>query len=252
MRIILKIIILCTLSVAYEANIGIMGQEPKGELKEQGVPMGFGINFNGVFYPVSQLQSTSILGWGLNVGYGEYGSTSRQIPFNYFSDLITITEKTKNTMGHWHFFLKFIPFNIGKTSLSKWSVKPFCEGLVGFKHLSTTTKLYNNNCSNDPETNYDDCEIASSRNASDWAFSYGLGLGLDLLFNKIDDPETLQRGDLYFFINGRYLWGNKAQYLKEGDIEFSDPEEGPVETTFNWNKSNTDLLHITIGLGFRF
>ena len=234
---------MCTLGFAYEFNIGLMGQLPKGEFKEQGVPTGFGIDFNGALYPADAL------GFGLNIGYGQYGSASRQIPFNYFSDLITIAENTTNSIGYGHLFFKLTPFN------KKWNVQPYIEGLIGVKHLSTKTTLYNNNCWDDPDTNHDDCEIASSTNASDWAFSYGLGVGADVLLTKIDSLESLKVGEeaeLYFFINGRYLWGSEAQYLKEGDIEFSNPEDGPVETTFNWSASNTDLLHIIIGLAWRF
>ena len=58
-------------------------------------------------------------------------------------------------------------------------------------------------------------------------------------------------GNLFFYIGGRYLYGTEAVYLKEGDIEFSDPEDGPVESTFNWNQSKTDLLQINIGIGIK-
>ena len=223
-----------------EGNIGLMGQLPKGELQTQGVPIGFGVDFNGIVYPVNQL------GFGINIGYGQYGSSSRQIPFNYFVDLITIEEKTTNSIAHGHLFFKLTPFN------QKWNVQPYIEGLIGVKHLSTKTTLYNNNCYDDPDTNHDDCEIASSTNASDWAFSYGWGGGIDVLLTKINNTQKTKTGNLYFFVNGRYLWGNEAQYLKEGGIEFSNPAEGPVQTTFNWSKSNTDLLHIIIGLSYKF
>ena len=46
--------------------------------------------------------------------------------------------------------------------------------------------------------------------------------------------------------------GNEATYLKEGSITFSNPEDGPVQTTFNPSKSKTDVLQISIGLHFDF
>ena len=98
------------------------------------------------------------------------------------------------------------------------------------------------------DTSPEDCEIASSTNASDIVFSYGFGMGIDVLLGQ----NFNESGDLYFFINTRYLYGGKAKYLKQGDIEFSDPADGPVITTFNWSESATDLLQISFGLLFDF
>ena len=57
---------------------------------------------------------------------------------------------------------------------------------------------------------------------------------------------------LLFFINGRYLWGGHTKYLKEGSIIYSDPDDGPVQTTFNWNESKTDLLQLNLGISVYF
>ena len=237
MRIIYNLLIFCTLVFSYEINIGLMGQLPKGEFKEQGVPMGFGIDFNGALYPID------VFGIGLNVGYGQYGSTARQEPFNTWISEVTVEVKTTNSVGHGNLFFKFAPFK------KKWKVQPYFEGLVGMKHLSTKTKVSNNDCwGNDDE----DCEISSSRNASDWVFGYGVGAGLNVVIKKTENPETLQEGDLYFFISGRYLWGGEAQYLKEGGISVTQGSDGRPITTYDWNTSQTDLMHITIGLGTQF
>ena len=238
MRIINILIFLSIICAAnFQGSLGLMGQLPKGEFKEQGVPTGLGIDGNGILYP------NSYIGFGVNIGYGQYGRSSRQIPFNYFSDLITIEEKTTNSIGGGHLFFRIFPFK-------GWllNVNPYFEGLVGLKHLATTTSLYNNNCVDNSETNHDDCEIASSTNASDFVFSYGFGGGLDVLLSESFNDS----GNLYFFINGRYLYGGQAKYLKQGDIEFSDPADGPITTTFNWSESATDLFQISFGLSLDF
>lgn len=236
MRIINILIFLSIICAAnFQGSLGLMGQLPKGEFKEQGVPTGLGIDGNGILYP------NSYIGFGVNIGYGQYGRSSRQIPFNYFSDLITIEEKTTNSIGEGHFFIRVKPF-------TKIKIQPYAEGLVGLKHLATTTSLYNNNCVDNSETNHDDCEIASSTNASDFVFSYGFGGGLDILLSE----NFNNSGNLYFFINGRYLYGGQAKYLKQGDIEFSDPADGPITTTFNWSESATDLFQISFGLSLDF
>ena len=98
------------------------------------------------------------------------------------------------------------------------------------------------------ETSPEDCEIASSTNASDIVFSYGFGGGIDVLLGE----NFNELGDLYFFVSGRYLYGGEAKYLKQGDIEFSDPNNGPVTTTFNWSESATDLFQISFGLMLDF
>ena len=56
-------------------------------------------------------------------------------------------------------------------------------------------------------------------------------------------------------INLELKWskGGEAEYLnagKEGSIEFSDPADGPITTTFYPEQSNTDLFNISIGIGF--
>ena len=227
-------------SSAIEGNIGLMGLWPKNEFKNQGVPIGLGLDFNGIIYPLKEL------GFGINFGLSQYGNSTRSVSY-YFSDLVAIEEETKNNIFSGHLFFKFTPCN------KKWNVQPYVEGLVGFKNFYTETTLYNENGHDDPETTTDEREISASTNASDTAFSYGGGVGLDVLlkktFNKNTDKIT---GALFFFINGRYLLGAEAQYLKEDDIEYSDPSEGPVTTTFNWNQSTTDLLNISLGLSLRF
>ena len=74
------------------------------------------------------------------------------------------------------------------------------------------------------------------------------GFGIDVLLGE----NFNESGDLCFFVNGRYLYGGKAKYLKQGDIEFSDPNNGPVTTTFNWSESATDLFQISFGLMLDF
>ena len=223
-----------------EGSVSLMGLWPQNEFKDQGVPIGLGFDFNGIIYPVKEL------GFGINVGLSQYGQSTRSVPF-YFSDLVAMEEKTKNNIFSGHLFLKLTPFN------KKWRVQPYVEGLVGFKNLNTETTLYNENGYDNPDTASDEREISASINASDTAFSYGFGFGIDVLLTSIPNKNSEERTDnLLFYINGRYLLGTEAQYLKGGDIEFSDPAAGPVTTTFNWNTSATDLLNVSLGLSFRF
>ena len=239
------------ISSAFSGNFGVdialIGQLPKGEFKDEGVPKGFGLDINGLWYPSKQF------GLGLNVGISQYGNSERQIPFSYYTDLVTITEKTTNDLAYGHLLLKLIPFQ-GK-------VRPYFEGLLGMKNLSTTTKLTNENCEDHSGTDYNDCEIASSTNASDNAFSYGGGGGLEIILTSFggDENSNIEEnwdlgidGVLSLYLNARYMIGAEAEYLKEGAISFSNPEDGPVSTSFDYSKSKTDVLQISIGLNFNF
>ena len=233
MRIIILLLMISTIiGNNFEGSIGLMGQFPKNEFKEQGVPTGLGVDFNGLIYPAPYI------GFGLNLGYGEYGSSSRQIPFNYFSPGVTVEERTANAIGEAHLFFRIKPFY-------QLKIQPYIEGLVGLKHLSTKTTIESNNCADED----DNCDIAASTNASDIAFSWGGGFGLDILLTEKFGEKDQK---CYFFINGRYLGGGEAKYLKEGGIILSDPALGPVTATYDWNNSRTDLLQISFGINLRF
>jgi len=241
-------IILQTILFAQTADgsISVIGHFPKGEFRDQGVTAGLGLDLNAAIYPIHEL------GFGLNLGGSIYDQSERSIPFSYYSDLITITERIENTILHGHMFFKIKPL---AGMQKKYNIQPYVEGLVGFKNLQTNVSLYSENCYDDPDTNYNECEIASSiidtpESQNSTAWSWGVGSGIEIIFPNNNNKKG-DSGNLFFYIGGRYLYGAEATYLKEGDIEFSDPEDGPVESTFNWNQSKTDVLQINVGVGIK-
>ena len=239
------LIISSAFSENFGVDIALIGQLPKGEFKDEGVPTGFGLDINGLWYPSKQF------GLGLNVGISQYGNSERQIPFSYYTDLVTITEKTTNDLAYVHLLVRIVPFH-GK-------VRPYFEGLLGMKNLSTTTKVISENC---PEEDEDTCEIASSTNYSDNAFSYGGGGGLEITLTSFggDEDSGIKGGEdsgiegvLSFFINARYMIGAEAEYLKEGDITFYQIDgQGPYKAAYSPSTSKTDILQISLGLNFNF
>ena len=226
-----------TFSQYFGGNLSLMGQFPQGEFKEQGVPWSIGGDISGMY------NINDYLAFGINAGGVQYGKTSRQIPFSYFVSTIYITEETTNSLGYGNVFTRITPF--------QGPVQPYLEGFVGLKNLSTKTTLFNQDCTDDPATDHDDCEIASGTNLTDTAFSYGAGGGLSVIITNFVDDEGESNGELSFFLGMKYLWGNEADYLKEGDITFSDPAEGPVETFFNPSTSKTDIMQFNIGVQFK-
>jgi len=63
-----------------------------------------------------------------------------------------------------------------------------------------------------------------------------------------ENENSVIEGVLSFYINARYMIGGEAEYLKEGDIVYSDT----FETSFNPSTSKTDALQISLGLNFSF
>ena len=115
---------------SFGGNGGFNFHLPQSEFKEAGVTTGFGGDFNGMYYIVDQLA------FGANIGFSIYDITSREVPFNYFTDLITITETTTNSIGYGHLFTKIVPF--------KAKVQPYMLALLGLKNLSEHIKKLSN------------------------------------------------------------------------------------------------------------
>ena len=243
-------------------NISLIGHLPRGEFKEElkndnGIASnGWGIDFNGMYYV------NDYFAIGLNGGNSVYGVAKRNIPFSYFSgSSLTIEQETRNNIGYGHLFFKVVPFQS--------RVKPYFEGLIGLKNLYTTTQVNSENCIDDSDTDYDECEIAKSTNSTDYVLSYGLGAGFEVVLIessnlKSDSNQQIEYnslngehnndfdGELSFILSFRYLYGDEARYLKENSIEYVEPENAPVESIFNWSDSKTDLLQINIGLQVKF
>jgi len=91
-------------STTVEGNIGLMCLSPKNEFKNQGVPIGLGLDFNGIICSLKEL------GFGINFGLSQYGCSKRSVT-HYFSDLIAMEEETKNNILSGHLFFKLTPFN---------------------------------------------------------------------------------------------------------------------------------------------
>ena len=237
-----KILLLSLMSISFSqywgGNISIGGSFPRGEFEAQEVPPSIAFDINALYY------INDYAAIGLNLGGSQYGYAEREIPFNQWVALGLI-EETRNSMGYGNLLLKIIPF--------KGPVKIYGEGLIGLKNLSTTTKLFSqsNNCDN-PDTDVDECELASDTNASDTAFGYGIGGGIEVVLSHMKDEEENSMGTLSLVVSAKHLWGGDVQYLKEGAITVTpDPDGIDFPTVdYDWSQSRTDVMHYNIGLHF--
>jgi len=237
-----KITILLSFSISFSqyfgGNISIGGAFPQGEFDAQEVPSSFAIDLNALYY------LNDYAAFGFNFGGSQYGYTEREIPFNQWVALGLI-EETRNSMLYGNLLLKILPF--------KGPVKIYGEGLLGFKNLNTTTKLFSqsNNCDN-PETDVNECELASDTNASNTAFGYGVGGGLEVVLTTMKDDEGNKVGALSFLVSAKHLWGGDVQYLKEGAITVTPDPNGIdfPDINYDFSQSRTDVMHYNIGLHF--
>ena len=205
---------------------GMLFGIPQGQFGEE--VQGFGFGFNGRF---GFAVGNSPLSIGCDLSYFTYGAQTRDIPFSYYSDRVTLREETRSSLFGTHLFLRF--------EKTRGAVRPYGDLLFGFKSLSTDTEIY------DPSGGREEGQLAASNQMSDYALSYGLGAGLALRLS----------GPLHFFLDLRYLFGNEAEYLnasRAGSIETREPRGGgPARTTINPSRTETDVMTIVFGLSLR-
>ncbi|MCB0587824.1 MAG: hypothetical protein KDD06_21205 [Phaeodactylibacter sp.] len=123
-----------------------------------------------------------------------------------------------------HGLLRFKPFT------NSWA-QPYADGLVGLKKLYTRTRLID-------ESQEEDEVVEATTDLSDSAFSYGLGLGVQVFLS--DFPAVL--GD----IRVAYLPGENATYYTRR-AEEPDVIEDPLDV-FEEVSSPATLLLIQVGV----
>jgi hypothetical protein len=169
---------------------------------------------------------------GVDIGYLNYGTEEREEPLSGNVPDVIVDVKTTNNIFMLHGFARVQP--------QDGPVRPYFEGLWGFKYLFTRTAIVDN---------WYEQEIVSSTNFDDFAGSWGLGAGVDI---RIWDGSNRPRGgnvfDISLNLSARYLWGAEAEYLKKGSI-VRDPDGG---VTYFVHRSKTDMLMPRIGIRVRF
>ncbi len=163
-----------------------------------------------------------VLQGGFSFGYSVMGRNDRTIPIT--TDYLGITEGTLTTrckVFSYHPLLRLSPLQ-GK-------VRPYVDGMVGFRQFSTTSKV----TADGVEEN-----ISKERNESDLAFSAGWAAGVMMTLGDVAYVELrVERFD-----------SGKATYVDPESVTVSDA--GTV--AFNTLTSNTDVTNVLVGIGLRF
>lgn len=201
-----------------QAGIDFMTLFPQGQFKQNVGNNGYGV---GVNYMVGLGRTPVFVGGDFS--YVRYGSTSHE------EDLgdILVKVQTNNNILMGHFVLRLQP-RTGK-------VRPYIDGLIGFKNLRTVTNVIDVYA--DPE----DELISSEKNFGDTALSYGVGGGVQIQLAGSD------RRGVFFDSKVRWLRGGRAEYLREGSIR--EVDGGVVYDVY---RSRTDAVGMNFGIGFRF
>jgi hypothetical protein len=208
-------------NLAQSAGGGLMLGFPQGEFKENIDRLGFGVSGQFLLFDPSERLP---FGFGLDVGYLNYGSESRREPFSpTIPDVIVDVNRTNNLVN-FHLLFHIAP--------PSGMVRPYLELLFGGAYLWTETTINSRG----------DEEVAGNTNFDDFAWNYGAGGGLLINVYTPDNPEDNIKS-LFLDLKIRYLFGTEAEYLKEGSVTIRNEE-----VYYDVSKSKTDLLLAQLGV----
>ena len=174
---------------------------------------------------------------GVDIGILNYGRTSDNVPFSRtVGPRIPVDVTTTNNVLETHLSVRLQP--------RRGRLRPFIEGLVGFKYLFTRTSLSEEDLGDNVDAGDN---IASSTNFDDFAFSGGAGAGLDVRVYQPDDPtKRVQAVSLHLGV--QYLLGQEAEYLAEGALT-DDNGNGELDRSeLDVRRSRTTLLQPQFGV----
>ncbi len=117
-------------------------------------------------------------------------------------------------------------------------ISPYLDGPFGLHYLWTSTKIM--------KAEYFK-EITSSKNFDDATSSYGVGGGL--MFRVYETGvSSVNLIQIYVDLKVRYLYGDEAEYLREGAISIDENSR----IHYDVSKSKTDLMLFQLGVVCNF
>ena len=217
-------------------SLSLLIAKPQGDFSKHVSNNGYGLDIDGGYR-----LGRSPFAIGLSLAFATYGRLERKIPFSYFSDSVKLTETTESKIMMLDPYVKASLYITRNLSL-------YIKGFGGYQFLNTSTTLKNDDQVKGGGDNTDEPYIAKSDVFKDGAFNYGYGIGI-----RVPIPFVNGKGKKPVInIECKWSTGGEAEYLnagKDGSIKFSNPADGPVTTSYFPEKSKTDLLAISIGVG---
>lgn len=172
---------------------------------------------------------TSPVAIGLDLGWSNYGSDSREEAFGPHIPDVTVDVESMNNFAQGFFVLR--------GQIPRGPLQAYGDALIGFNYLYTETTVGDDDEGDD---------IASTTNQDDTAFAFGLGGGI---MTPVWQCSAGDKGvqQVSIDLGARHIWGGEAEYLKEGSIH---RENGRVE--FETIESRTNLTQVHLGVTARF
>ena len=214
----------------FQGGINGQGFFPQGEFGDNVSDAGGGFGLEFLYFPTAKP-----FGIGVSLGYLVYGSEK-------FSEIIRtknadfdVALKTVNSIVLGHLLFRF--------QIKQGKVSPYLDGLIGFSHITTDTRIDN--------PNFEDSDI-STNNFDDTVLSYGGGFGLMVKLyersrRKMEPMQQKKKWAVSIDFRVRYIRGSNGQYLREGSIFRVDDE-----LSYDVYKSRTDLITAQVGITFNF
>jgi hypothetical protein len=215
----------------HQVEANLMGAFPQGEFKSQINP---GIGVSGGYTYGFTKNSPIDFRLGGDLGYIIYGSETREEPFSSTIPDVFVDVATTNNI---------IQFGVeSKLGVTQGGFQPYFVGKAGFSYFFTETRITNQG------RNYQEEEIASSKNFSDTTTYTALGAGFLIPVWAENDQY---RGRLTVSIDFRFLywWGRTADYLKRGSIH---RDEQTASVAYDITRSRTDMTSAHLGVAVNF
>ena len=174
---------------------------------------------------------------GLDLGILNYGRTTDEAPFSStVGPRVPVQVTTNNNVLETHLSFRLQP--------KHGRIRPFIEGLAGFKYLFTRTSLAETDFGDDASLGD---EITGSTNYDDFALSGGAGAGIDVRLYQPDDPSKSVRA-VSLHVGVQYLLGQEAEYLAEGNLN-DDNGNGQLDRSeMDVRRSRTTFLQPQFGV----
>ncbi len=239
--------------IAQIGSLGFSVGVPRNDFRENTDATGFGFDLS-VAFP---FQKGVPIYAGLDFNYMVYGRNAenedlvaeiRSSQGTLLGSLdIPLRIVNTNSLFGTHAFLRAVaPFS---------DIQPYAEGLIGFRYISTNTKILDR--SNDRRFSEEDDDVIVRKTIlDDFIFSYGFGGGLMFKVSP----------NLFVDLRLNYFQGERAQYFDGTDteawsVEFTgseaayDPsniQKGDLDFSTEARESTTDLLVIKFGVAAKF
>lgn len=244
-------LILSFASFAQTGSLALSLGIPQNEFQENTDATGFGFDFS-LGFPIKKGVPIFI---GADINYLVYGANSQdedlfaeiRTSSGLLIDELVIPLRIRNTNSIFgtHAFMRVqAPFH---------GIQPYVEGLVGFRYISTNTKILDR--SDDNQFSDDDSNLIVRKTIlDDWVFSYGYGGGIML---EVGHNFYLDfRADFFKGQRARYFDGDdtsawSVEFVGESAYDPENLEKGDLQFETEPRESTTDMLVVKFGIAFK-